>query len=427
MNTIDAYAALRLPAVRNFVLARLMSWSGITILSVAVGWELYERTGSAWSLGLVGAFELAPILLLTIVTGNIADRYPRRNIVVIAQSVLILTGLGFAFLTWTNGPVALIYLLLVVVGTARAFSAPAFSTILPQLIKPDQFVNANAWVTSVGQVSAIGGPALGGLIIAVTGSAGWAFIAVAISQLGVVLAFLRLPAIRPPPQDPENLRSAAQLFAGLSFIRRNPLFLSAITLDLFAVLLGGTVALLPVFAKDILHVGPEGLGWLRAAPAVGSLVMALLVTRLPPWQRPGRAMLIAFSGFGVATIVFGLSTSMALSLFCLLLTGVFDAISVVVRSTLEQVITPDRLRGRVSAINYVFIGCSNELGMVRAGGTAALFGPLAAVVGGGIGSVLVVGLVAWIWPQLDKVGPLHTLKPIDGLDEITRKEEATAL
>ncbi|TAL02076.1 MAG: MFS transporter [Rhodospirillaceae bacterium] len=413
MSTVDAFAALRVPFVRAFALARLMSFGGQVILSIAVGWELYERTGSAWSLGLVGAFELAPVLLLMVVAGNAADRYPRRNIVMLAHGILVLASAGLATIAWTNGPVDAIYFMLVLVGVARAFSSPSFGTILPQLLKPEQFINANAWVSSAGQFAAVAGPALGGMIIAASGGAGWAFVAVGFSQLSVILALLRLPAIPPPQHDPESRRSPGQIYAGFGFIRRNPLFLSAITLDLFAVLLGGAVALLPIYAKDILAIGPAGLGWLRTAPSIGSLATALAVTHLPPWRHPGRAMLIAVAGFGLATIGFGLSHNMILSLVCLFLTGACDSISVVVRVTLEQVITPDRLRGRVSAINYVFIGFSNEFGMVRAGATAAIFGPVASVVGGGIGSLLVVAIVALAWPQLPRVGPLHTLKPVE--------------
>lgn len=426
MNTIDAFAAIRLPVVRNFAFARLMAFGGMVILSVAIGWELYERTASAWSLGLVGAFELAPVLFLMVVAGNAADRYPRRNIVIAAQCVLAVSSIGFAILAWIKGPVMGFYFLLLLVGCARAFSGASFMTILPQLIKPEYFANANAWCTSAGQLAAVSGPAIGGLIIAMTGGAGCAFVVVAMTQICVVLAFLRLPVIVPARPD-STQRSPAQIFAGFNFIRLNPLFLSAITLDLFAWLLGGAVALLPIYAKDILHVGADGLGWLRSAPAFGSLVMALLVTRLPPWQRPGWIMLLAFVGFGLATIGFGISRHMALSLLFLFLTGAFDTISVVVRSTLEQVITPDRLRGRVSAINYVFIGFSNELGMVRAGAMAALVGPVIAVVAGGVGTLIVVGAVMLIWPQLARVGPLHTLTPAEEFAEIVKKEEAEAI
>ena len=199
------------------------------------------------------------------------------------------------------------------------------------------------------------------------------------------------------------------MFAGFRFVRANPLFLSAITLDLFAVLFGGAVALLPIYAKDILQVGPAGLGYLRAAPGLGALSMALITTRIKPWKRPGLVLLWVVAGFGLATIAFGLSQSFPLSLFCLFLTGVFDNISVVIRLTLEQTITPDHLRGRVSAINYVFIGFSNEFGAFESGATAALFGPTLSVVGGGFATLMVVVMVRAIWPQLVRIGPLHTL------------------
>jgi hypothetical protein len=215
------------------------------------------------------------------------------------------------------------------------------------------------------------------------------------------------------------------VFAGFRFVRANPLFLSAITLDLFAVLFGGAVALLPIFAKDILQVGPAGLGYLRAAPGIGALTMALVTTRLKPWQRPGTVLLWAVAGFGLATIGFGLSRLFALSLFCLFLTGVFDNLSVVIRLTLEQTITPDHLRGRVSAINYVFIGFSNEFGAFESGATAALFGPTMSVAGGGVATLLVVVMVRAIWPQLARIGPLHTLTPAESVEAAERTAAAT--
>jgi predicted MFS family arabinose efflux permease len=228
----------------------------------------------------------------------------------------------------------------------------------------------------------------------------------------IFIAMLRTMPVRMPPKA-DRKRSAEDVFAGFRFVRANPLFLAAITLDLFAVLFGGAVALLPIYAKDILHVGPTGLGWLRGAPGAGALAMALITTRLKPWSRPGRVLLFVVAGFGLATIGFGVSRIFALSMFCLFLTGVFDNISVVIRLTLEQTITPDHLRGRVSAINYVFIGFSNEFGAFESGSTAALFGPTPSVVGGGIVTILVVGIVRAIWPQLAGIGPLHTLKPAD--------------
>jgi len=422
---VDAFSAIRNPYVRALALARISAVIGSQIVNVAVGYELYERTNSAWSLGLVGLFELAPVLLFMVPAGNAADRFPRRNIAMIAQTVMAVASLGLMAIAWFKGPVELIYAMLLLVGAARSFSGPATGTILPQLLKSEQFANANAWVASAFQFASISGPAVGGLIIAATGTTVWAYFAAAMGQLIFVVAFAKLPVIKPP--ETAEARRFSDVFAGFGFIRRTPVFLAAITLDMFAVLLGGAVVLLPIFAKDILHVGPDGLGWLRAAPSIGSLLMMLAITRLKPWVRPGRVLIIAVVGFGLATIGFGLSTNFALSFFCLFLTGIFDSISVVIRLTLEQVVTPDRLRGRVSAINYVFIGFSNEFGAFESGATAALFGPVLSVVGGGIGTVAVVIAVALLWPALIRIGPLHTLKPAPEPDAAVAAEARHAV
>jgi MFS family permease len=311
--------------------------------------------------------------------------------------------------SWLNAPTPLIYALLVFVGVSRSFAAPSVNTILPQLLSPEEFANANAWLSSTFQLAAIAGPASGGLLLAATGSATAAYVTAALCQAFFVGVLRTLPARQPPPHT--GRRGAGEVFAGLRFVLANRVFLASITLDLFAVLFGGAVALLPIYAKDILRVGPAGLGWLRAAPALGAMSMALTTTRLRPWRRPGRVLLAVVVGFGIATIGFGFSRQFWLSLVCLFFTGVFDNISVVIRLTLEQVITPDRLRGRVSAINYVFVGFSNEFGAFESGSTAALFGPTASVVGGGIATIVVVAIVAAAWPQLRGIGPLSTLRP----------------
>ena len=408
----DAFAALRHRFVRSFAIGRFAAIAGWQMINVAVGWLLYERTGDPWALGLVGAVELAPVLLLMIVAGNAADRYPRRNIGIFAHTLLTLVAAGLALVSAANGPLWVIYSLLALVGTARAFASPSVNTILPQLLAPAEFANANAWLSSTFQLAAITGPAIGGVVIALTGSATMAFALAGAGQMVFVAALATMPVRRPPPAT--TRRSAGDVFAGFRFVRDHPLFLAAITLDLFAVLFGGAVALLPIYAKDILAVGPSGLGWLRAAPGVGALTMALITTRLQPWQRPGRILLFVVAGFGLAAIGFGLSRSFALSLFCLFLTGVFDNVSVVIRLTLEQMITPDHLRGRVSAINYVFVGFSNEFGAFESGATAALFGPTLSVVGGGCATLVVVAVVRAAFPQLLRIGPLHTLGPSKG-------------
>jgi MFS family permease len=407
----DRYLGLTNPYVRAIAFGRMAGVAGLQIIVVAVGWQLYERTGSAWALGFVGLVELAPAILLMIPAGNIVDANPRRTVAMIAHTLMATAALGLAAASVMNAETIWIYGMVVLVGVARVFSGPSVGTILPQLLRPEQFAKSNAWVSSGTQFAAVSGPGLGGVVIAVTGTPTAAYLTAAALQLIFIAMLATLPLVAPPPRGPK--RGAQDLFAGLVFVRRTPMFLAAITLDLFAVLLGGAVALLPIFAKDILHVGPTGLGWLRAAPSFGALAVALLQTRLPPWQRPGRVMMIAVVGFGVATIGFGMSETFWISMLCLALTGAFDSLSVVIRVTLEQIMTPDHLRGRVSAVNFLFIGMSNELGAFESGATAALFGAVASVVGGGLGTLVVVGAVALAWPQLLKIGPLHTLRPAE--------------
>jgi len=376
---------------------------------VAVGWQLYERTHDPWSLGLVGLVELIPVIFLIIPAGIVADRLPRRNVAMLGASFFGFAALGLVWSSDPATPLAFTYGCLLLVGIARSFLQPALSSYLPQLAPPAALARVNAWIAASFELASIGGPALAGLLIAATKSAALAFAVAALFQLVFIGILLSLPVLR--AQGEARAHSAREIFAGLHFIRRTPVFLAAISLDLMAVLVGGAVALLPVYAKDILHVGPTGLGWLRTAPAVGALLMSLVATRLPPWRRPGRVLLAVVAGFGLATIGFGLSRNFALSLFCLSLVGATDTVSVIIRMTLEQTITPDPLRGRVSSINFLFVGFSNELGAFESGGAAAWLGPVWAVVGGGIAAIVIVGIVTVIWPQLARIGPLHTLSP----------------
>jgi MFS family permease len=408
MPSIDAYAALRNPIVRRFAVGRFGAVLGLQMLSVSVGWHLYELTSSAWALGLVGATELLPVFLLLPITGAAADRLPRRRLAAAAHASLALATALLAVVTWTES-VSGLYVLLAVIGAARAFAMPAVQTILPRLLSPSEFANANAWVSSTFQLAAITGPALAGALIAWSGSAWPALVVAAAGQLLFVIQLLRLPEVHPLPSSSKGGWDG--VFEGFRFVRGSPVYLAAITLDLFAVLLGGATALLPIFAKDILMVGPTGLGWMRAAPALGAMLAALAQTRLPPWQRPGRVLLAAVVGYGVATIGLGLSRDFLLTVACLFATGIFDSVSIVIRLTLEQVITPDELRGRVSAIKSVFVGFSNEFGAFESGATAALFGPIASVVGGGVGVLVVVVAIHRAWPELSRLDPLHTLRP----------------
>jgi MFS family permease len=414
MAPSDAHSssALQYPFVRRFAAGRFAAVSGYQIISVAVGWQLYERTGLAIALGLVGLVEVAPILMLLAVAGQAADRYSRRTVAMLAHLLLAVAGLGLALTSWLEGPLVAIYGLVALVGIGRAFAAPAVNSILPQLLPAAVFANVNAWVASTVQLAAILGPAAGGALIAATGGSAAAFLAAAVGEATFVLLLATVPWVAATSVG----RQQRGLLAGLRFVRSSPVFLAAITLDLFAVLFGGAVALLPIFARDILDVGPAGLGWLRAAPAAGALVMALATTQLGPWSRPGRTLLVAVGVFGAAMVGFGLSTNFAVSLACLFLSGVCDNVSVVIRLTLEQMITPDALRGRVSAVKHLFVSMSNEIGAFESGATAALVGPVLSVVGGGLATIGVIGLVVRVWPELMRLGPLHTLTPIDHND-----------
>jgi MFS family permease len=385
---------------------------GWQMLQVALGWELYERTHSAFALGLVGLVTAIPVVILALPAGHLADRMDRKKIVVIAQSIFISMSLLLALLSHTAGPIALMFVILLVRGTAQAYNNPARSALLPRLVPPAVFSNAVTWSSSGFQIAAVIGPAIGGLVIAIQHRATEAYIIdAALTSIYLVMLIAIRGGAAPQSEasaalKPREKMTIESLVAGMRFVRDTKVILAALTLDLFAVLFGGATALLPIFAKDILHVGPEGLGWLRAAPSVGALVVMLTIAHRPPMQRTGWNLIVAVAGFGFATIVFGLSKSFYLSMAMLLLLGGLDGISMIIRGTLVQLWTPDEMRGRVSAVNSVFIDMSNELGGFESGALAAAVGPVAAVVGGGIGTVLVVTGVAWAWPELRKLGAL---------------------
>lgn len=367
------------------------------MLMVAVGWQMYELTGQAWDLGLVGLYQFLPALLLTLVAGHVADRVHRARIVaacVLAQglvaAVLVVATLG----GWVSRDWLL--WLSVVLGTARAFQMPAQQALTPVLVPPAMLPRAMAFSSAGMQAAIIGGPALGGVIF-VAGATAVYLCCAALFALGIVQILRVHYEHDPPPQEPVSLGT---LMAGVRFIWERKVVLGAVSLDLFAVLLGGAVALLPIYAKDVLHVGPWGLGLLRAAPAAGALFMSVLLTRWPMDHHVGRKLLLAVAVFGLATLVFGVSTSLWLSLAALAVSGAADMVSVVVRQTLVQLETPDAMRGRVSAVNSVFIGASNQLGEFESGATAALLGPVGSVVLGGVGTVLVAALWFKGFPQL---------------------------
>lgn len=402
----DPYAALRFRDFRLLAFGRFAASMGEQMVSVAIGWELYERTGSALALGLVGLVQVLPVIGLVLVAGHVADQYNRKRIVLITQILLGVCSLILAALSASQGSLVLVYLTLFAIGVLRAFNNPAASTILPQTVPPEVFTSAATWSSSAWQAAAILGPGIGGLMIGIFKSATLVFVVDAIACLIFVsmVALIRGNFTKKKKNDEEKEAVTFRtLIAGFSFIRHKKIILAAITLDLFAVLFGGAVALLPVYAKDILQVGPEGLGWLRTAPSIGAIIMVLIIAHIPPFKRAGWTLLWAVAGFGVATIIFGLSTSFPLSLLMLFILGALDNISVVIRSTLMLTQTPDEMRGRVSAVNSVFIGASNELGAFESGSVAALGGPVFAVVSGGIGTLIVVSLVAYVWPEIRRL------------------------
>ncbi len=404
----DPYAPLRLRSYRRYLMAGICSSAGAEMQVVAVGWELYERTRSASALGLVGLAMVIPVITLALPAGHAADRHDRKTLIMLAQGLTMVGSIGLALLSYFEGPVGLMYACLVLAGAAQAISMTARGSILRQLV-PDHLIGvAVTWNSSGWQVASVVGPALGGLIIALAGRATPVYLldaALALTVIGL-LAPIRPRAV----ERMEGPATLGSFTAGFHFVRSSPMILATITLDLFAVLLGGAVALLPIFSRDILQTGPVGLGWLRAAPSIGASIMALTLAHRPPLRRAGPALLWSVAGFGLATIGFGLSRNAYLSFVLLALTGAMDNISVVVRSTLMQVLTPDRLRGRVSAVNAIFIGCSNELGSFESGMTAAWFGPVPSVVGGGLGSLAVVLLTRGLWPDLARLGSLNDLR-----------------
>lgn len=391
---------------RRYWWSRLASTAAGQMLMVALGWQMYDLTGSAWDLGLVGLAQFLPALLLALPAGHTVDRHDRRRVLagVMAVQVVLATALAIGSGAGWLGRGGLLAVS-VSVGSLRAFQMPASQALLPQLVPYHRLPQALALSATALQGAIIGGPALGGALYALapallgaataaSATAGAALV-YAVSALGFALSLAAVLRLQPRPAA--GLRepmSAASLAAGLRFIAQRPVVLGAVSLDLFAVLLGGATALLPIFARDILLTGPAGLGLLRAAPAVGALAMSLVLARWPVQRRNGAWLLGAVALFGATMVAFGLSRSLPLSIAILACSGAADMVSVVIRQSLVQLATPDAMRGRVSAVNGVFIGASNQLGEFESGATAALFGPVASVVAGGIGTVLVV--LAWV-------------------------------
>ncbi len=396
-------SAFRHRAFALFWTARVCSMLAIQMQVVAVGWQIYDMTSNPLDLGLVGLFQFLPSLALVLFAGHVVDSHDRKGILfgALTTECVAVAGLFAATLAGALSPTA-IFATVALIGAAKAFEGPANQALLSAMVPLEDLPNAVAWQSSGIQVAQISGPALGGLLY-IAGPA----VVYGVSAAMLLVAVLLILATRPRPVTMvRRSMSWSTLLAGAAFIRSRPEILGAISLDLFAVLLGGATALLPIYARDILHVGPWGLGLLRSAPALGALVMAVAITRWGVQRHAGRWMLIAVAGFGVATILFGLSADPVLSFIALLAVGATDQVSMFVRQTLIQLSTPDDMRGRVGAVASLFIGASNQLGEFESGAAAAAFGVVPAVVAGGVGAVGLAAVWAWRFPALRDIDRL---------------------
>jgi len=393
---------------REFTLFMIARWAivaSVEMQAVAVGWQVYDITKRSLDLGLIGLAQFLPGILLFLVSGHTADRFDRRKVLLACYagyatcSALLLT-ISLAHIR----SVQLIYAVMVLLGVARSFNGPASRAILPLLVPEEHFPNAIAWNANAFQSATILGPALGGLVYAAArGPSAVYAVAMTTSTIAFILLLQFKLKKKPKPREPISLQSVV---AGLRFIWINKLILASISLDLFAVLLGGATALLPVYAREILHTGPWGLGLLRCAPAVGAATMSVILAYRPLRRRTGATMLCCVAGFGAFTMLFGISHNFYLSLLSLLLVGASDTVSVIVRGILVQITTPDEMRGRVNAVDMVFIGASNQFGEFESGVTAAWFGAVPAVILGGAGAIVVTALWAWMFPELRTVDHL---------------------
>ena len=414
----SAFEVLKIRDFRNFFIARTSMTLGVNILGTAVGWQVYEITKDAFSLGLIGLAEFVPFLIVTLLGGYIADIFDRRKIILTCVFLYAVCALGLYLLSTNlsyivdNQGVTAIYLLVGAIGLVRGFFGPAQSSFSAQLIPTSMFTNAATWSSMGWQLSAVGGPAIGGLLCAFSKGAWSSYLSAVILAIVGLVFFVTIASrheetVETAPKaqntDPSSGTHEGgklnEFFTsvklGLDFVFKNQVILGGLALDMFAVLFGGAVALLPAFAKDILAVGPEGFGALRAAPAVGAVIMAGILAYNPPKKNAGKLLLMAVAGFGICTLLFAVSTNFYLSLLMLAGTGFFDTISMVIRGTIVQLFTPNEMRGRVSAVNSLFIGSSNELGAFESGAAARLMGLVPSVIFGG-GMTLVTVAVAWL-------------------------------
>lgn len=400
--------------IARLVGARSLNTFGRAVLSATVLWELYDRTHDKLVLAAVGVVQVVPVIALFVPVGALVDRVDRRLLTTAAAALAGVVGLGLAAASLVGAPVAVYLGLLLVYGCVNAVHAPSSASLVPMIIARPDLIRTNQLSASLQELAAIIGPALAGLALAFLAPSA-VYAAIAVTGLAAASLYRALPQPRAIAVDVAAAAAANRRDwrVGLRFIARTPLLASALTLDMFAVLFAGVTALLPAIASDVLHVGPIGFGVLRASQSAGAVTMAVLGHYLPPWRRPGRVLLVVVALFGVATVGFGLSTWFPLSVVLLFVCGALDNISVVIRLTLEQMVVPDHIRGRVSAVHFVFIGMSNELGAAESGAAAHLLGTVPAIVAGGALATLVVAVVAIRWPQLAAMPPLADLAPSD--------------
>jgi MFS family permease len=395
------------PVMYNMAAARSLNTLGRHMMSMAVGWELYQRTHSALMLGLVGLVQVFPVIALFLPAGYAADQFNRRRVAATGAAIAGLCGVSLALLSWLSAPVWGYLLVLLILGCGAAFHGPASAAVITMVIPRKELERYNLLGSSAYEIAAISGPAIAGILLAVI--APWkVYSLVAVCSLSSVFCYLLLPKT---PAAPNGKTDRSDWRVGLRFIFRSPLLLPALTLDLFAVLFAGVTALLPVVADKLLHTDSVGLGILRAAPSIGALVMAGILSKLRPWRKPGQVLLIVVALYGAVTIAFGFSTSLPLSIGLLFVGGALDNISVVIRISMEQLVVPDVIRGRVSAVHSVFIGMSNELGELESGVAAHLIGVAPTIVGGGLLAIFVVIAIARLSPALHRMPPLAQLQP----------------
>jgi len=398
-------AAFTHPAFVLFQIARFLIVVAVEMQAVAVGWQVYEITKRPLDLGYVGLAQFLPGILLFPISGHASDRFERRYVLSTCYAgFAVCFALLLALAQRGVHSITSIYVVLILLGVVRSFNGTASRAILPQLVPEEHFPNAVAWNATTFQAATILGPSFGGILYALFGGPSVVYAAATLTAVGALISTFRIkPEAKARPREPMTFTT---VFAGLRYIWREKLILGAISLDLFAVLLGGAVALLPVYAREILHTGPWGLGLLRTAPGVGAAVMAVALAHRPLRGRSGPTLLWSVAGFGVFTIIFGVSRSLVLSLIALFLLGASDMVSVIIRATLVQLGTPDAMRGRVTAVDMIFIGASNEFGQFESGLTAQWFGTVPAVVLGGIGTLVVIAIWAWRFPELRNAGEL---------------------